>query len=114
MSDLKLVPKRRVALAQSDAEVDRVRERMIPVGPVVGAYSVIATDVTVERSYEHDVGVHVDAAVLDHEIDPPDVSHVRQYVHSIAVHLRAVRTAGKLRQKGEQRAPLLTFLPKFE
>ena len=84
---LKFMPVRCVAFAERDAEVDGVRERMIPVSPVVRADSVVAADVTVERPNEHHVCVYIDAAVLYHEVDAPYVSHMRQYVHYVAVHL---------------------------
>lgn len=87
---LKLMPVRRVAFAERHSEVDGVRKRMIPVGPVVGADSVIATDVALQRPHEHHVRVDVDSAVLDHEVHTPHVRHVRQHVHHVAVHLSVV------------------------
>jgi len=87
---LKLMPVRRVAFAKRDSEVDGVWKRMVPVGPVVRADSVISADVALQRPHEHHVRVDVDSAILDHKVDSPNVRHVRQHVHHTAVHLSTV------------------------
>ena len=83
-------PEGRVALAVRHAEVDDVGKRVAPVDPVERGDGRVAALLVAQRPHPDGVGVRVDAAVADHQLDADHVTHQRPQVRldHVLVHAR--------------------------